>query len=389
MPELSDLLLSEAERLRPDRIPAFDDILRLRRRHRTVGVVAALATVAVVGAVTLAVPALLSSHNAELKEVPGSQVQGAAPHVLQVDCTPTGPVLPNGPRVSAQPDGVHYTFRNATGASMHIGIALGGETLDAHATKDLSTTRVAPGESSTVACADDIETLKAHRVAVVVEDPSHVYVPVPKCTGTTTIRDFIAPMQGDPVELTLGESYPQAHVVGYPAGSPRQIFTGSVLIAWEGGGTSWSPSQVTDCTGTSPHVVASGIKAPPPTELMRTDEFGLVKALRRTGDGLEVDVDRVDMLGGAEAAAAAAAAGTDVSNDYFLRNDNQTLRTYKISPAAVVWGNITMLQKEPGAQRTTLARWLDFVGSPAAKDTLFHFEISDGLIVGIEEQYRP
>ena len=388
MPELSELLSSEAERLRPDRIPAFDDILRLRRRHRTVGVVSALASVAAIGTAALVVPALLSGGNTELQQVPGSPTQGVAPDALQVDCTSTGPVLPNGPRVTAQRDGVHYAFRNATAASMHIGIALGGQTLDPNATRDLATTRVAPGEASTVSCSADIETLKSHQLPVVVEDPSHVYVPVPKCTGTTTIRDFISPMQGDPLELTLRD-YPRADVVGYPQGSPRQIFTGAVLIDWEGGGTSWTPSQVTDCTSASPHVVASGIKAPPPTELTHTDEFGVVKAVRRTGDGLEVDVDRVDMLGGAEAAAAAAAAGTVVSNDYFLRNDNQTVRTYNVSSAAVVWGNIAMLHKEPGAQQTTLARWQDFVGTSAAMDTLFHFEISDGLVVGIEEQYRP
>jgi hypothetical protein len=175
-----------------------------------------------------------------------------------------------------------------------------------------------------------------------------------------------------------------ATALGMPVGTVKSRLTGvvSLLVAV-------AVVSAAAPTGATPHVVASGIKAPPPTELTHTDEFGLVKAVRRTDAGLEVDVDRVDMLGGAEAVAAAAAAGTDVSNDYFLRNDNQALRTYKISPTAVVWGNIAMLHKEPGAQRTTLARWQDFVDTPAGKETLFHFEISDGLVVGIEEQYRP
>jgi hypothetical protein len=215
-----------------------------------------------------------------------------------------------------------------------------------------------------------------------------VFVPVPECHGTTAHIDYVAPMKGEPVALTL-RTHDRADVVGYPQGSPRLVFTGDQLIGWEGAKDSWTPSQVTQCGTAAPHTVAGGIKAPPPTQLTHTDEFGVVKAVRTRGDALEVDIDRVDMLGGAEAEAAAAAAGTEVSNDYFLRNDNPLVRTYRVSPTAVVWGNIAMLHQGSDARRTTLARWQEYVGTASAELTLFHFEISDGVVVGIEEQYRP
>jgi hypothetical protein len=389
MPDLRDLLSAEAERLRPDRIPPFPVILDRRRAHRrTTLLVSAVGLAAAVATGAAVLPGLMSDDERGLQQ--GGQVGAGepAPDVLLVECGPAGPVLPNGARVSAQVDGVHYAFRNTTDAPLHFAVALGGDTLAAQSTRDITTSRVAPGEPSTVSCSDDVESLKAHQQPVLVEDPDHVYVAMPTCSGTTTIRDFGTPTHGDPVELTLRD-HPRAEVVGYPQGSPRQVFTGALLIGWEGGGTSWTPSEVTDCTDTVPHVVASGIKAPPPTQLTHTDEFGLVKAVRRTGGALVVDVDRVDMLGGAEAASAAAAAGTDAPNDYFLRNDNPAVRTYTISSTTVVWGNIAMLHKEPGAQRTTLARWQDFVATSEATSTLFHFQIDDGQVVGIEEQYRP
>ena len=135
--------------------------------------------------------------------------------------------------------------------------------------------------------------------------------------------------------------------------------------------------------------VAPGIKAPPSTRLTGTDEFGRLVAVRGTADGLEVDVDRVDMLGGAEAEAAAAARGQDVSNDYFLVNDNPRLRTYRVSPEAVVWGSI-MLHRTVEAARVPLHDLLAFVRAAPEDDlTLFHLDVEDGVVVGVEEQYRP
>ena len=385
MPDLRDLLSLEAERLRPERVPPFDDVLgRRRRQQRTVRAVSAIAVTALLSTTAVLGPRLLRREESLQPSVPLQP----APDSLVIDCRDAGPVLPDGARVAAQADGVHYTFRNQTDSTMHGVFALGGDTIAPHGSWSGTTSHATPGAPATVSCSQDIETLKVHELPVVIADPQHVFVPVPECNGPTAIRDFVKAMTGDPVGLTL-QSHARADAVGYPAGSPRLVYTGDELIAWEQQGNSWVPSQVTQCGTAAPHVVGAGIKAPPPTQLTHTDEFGLVTSVRARGDVIEVDVDRVDMLSGAEAAAAAAAAGADVSNDYFLRNDNPAVRTYRVSPIAVVWGNSAMLHKEPGAQLTTLARWEQFVATPAAKDTLFHFEINDGAVTGIEEQYRP
>jgi hypothetical protein len=327
----------------------------------------------------------LSHDDALQPSVPSTAPEGTATDLLVIDCEGAGPTLPNGDRVVAQADGVHYTFRNQTDFTMHTSFALGGDAVAPHSTVSGTTSRATPGALWWISCSDDIETLREHARSVFIDDPNDFFVHVPECNGPTSITDFGQPLKGDPVELTL-RSHAEADVVGYPQGRPRLIYAGDQLISWEGVGDGWVPSQTTRCdTG----VVGQGIKAPPPTQLTRTDEFGVVKAVRSHGAVIEVDVDRVDMLGGAEAKAAAAAAGTDVSNDYFLRNDSPALRTYQVSPNVIVWGNIAMLHQEPGAHRTTLTRWEQFVATPAAMDTLFHFETTHGVVTGIEEQYRP
>lgn len=142
-------------------------------------------------------------------------------------------------------------------------------------------------------------------------------------------------------------------------------------------------------SGSRTWTAAAGVAAPPPVHLPRTSEFGLVRALTTTGAGLRVSVDRVDMLVGDRARAEAARRGEDPLVDDFLVDDRPELRTYPISPVAVVWGSIG-LTGEPTPSRVPLSDWLRFCRTPAAAHTLFHFETTQvGVVVGIEEQYRP
>ncbi len=135
-------------------------------------------------------------------------------------------------------------------------------------------------------------------------------------------------------------------------------------------------------------VVAPGLKAPQPSRLTRTDEFGIVASIERTGTAVFVEVNRVDMLGGAEGEAAARARGQEVSNDYFLVDENPLLRRYRVDPSALVWGSIGLARTvEP--TRVPVEQWLDYLDTPAARTTLFHLQIKDGAVVGVEEQYRP
>jgi hypothetical protein len=125
-------------------------------------------------------------------------------------------------------------------------------------------------------------------------------------------------------------------------------------------------------------------------KLARTDEFGVVRAFQSGAGRLEVDVDRVDMLTGRAAAAAATARGQDPQTDYFLVNDNPRVRTYAVSPQARVWGSIGMLpNEEPWPKPTTVTALAAFVQTARASSTLFHFETQAGQVVGIEEQYLP
>ena len=139
---------------------------------------------------------------------------------------------------------------------------------------------------------------------------------------------------------------------------------------------------------TDPSAADGEVKAPRPGKIAQTDEFGEVTAVRDVDGTLQVDVDRVDMLGGAEAQAAAAAAGDEINNDYYVVNDNPRVRTYRLSAEVVVWGDIGF--GHPGnPQRVTADEWRRFVATQQGRQTLFHFDLEDGAVVGIEEQYRP
>ena len=132
---------------------------------------------------------------------------------------------------------------------------------------------------------------------------------------------------------------------------------------------------------------SGSVVAPPAAHIAETDDFGLVRVVRRSPT-VVVEVDRVDMLGGQAAERAAAADGTEVSNDYYLVNDNAQRRAYEVSDDAQVWGSIRMEQDVDGA-RVPISDWLAFVDRSDSAGTLFHLDLEGGVVVGVEEQYRP
>lgn len=184
-----------------------------------------------------------------------------APAVLVVDCTAEGISLPQGDRVAARPDGVHYLFRNQTTADVGIAYDLGGDQLPGQQAKVVASSRVAPGQATTVSCGSNSAALRINARKIAVEDPDGVSVTVPACNGPTVHRDYVAPFPGEPIPLTRKE-HARAEPVGYPAGTPRLVYTGDSLISWEGGGHAWTPSTTTQCSTTG-----VGLADPPPNAL--------------------------------------------------------------------------------------------------------------------------
>ncbi|MCU1589632.1 MAG: hypothetical protein JWP11_888 [Frankiales bacterium] len=121
--------------------------------------------------------------------------------------------------------------------------------------------------------------------------------------------------------------------------------------------------------------------------LAETDEFGLVVRAIRSQGRVSVDVDRVDMLSGDEGEKAAAAAGQDYANDYFLVNNNPRTRRYVLAGAVHIWRVDNAHADTPRA--VTVTQWLTYLHTPTERKPLFHFDVENGLVVGIEEQYRP
>lgn len=215
-------------------------------------------------------------------------------------------------------------------------------------------------------------------------------------TGTYTSSGSTFSLPGnaaawDPTSQTW-EPLPNA---GWTAMYPAAVWTGAQLLVWgrmntvAGAGPKVGPATAHGLAFAAvPPDAPEAIKAPAAMKLDHTDEFGIVPALHRSAGSVTIDVDRVDMISGPEAVAAAKARGKDPLIDYFLVNDNHRLRRYPVSPRAVVWGSIS-LSRTVEPTRSSLAAWYRFLATPAAKDTLFHFEVAGGVVIGVEEQYRP
>lgn len=157
--------------------------------------------------------------------------------------------------------------------------------------------------------------------------------------------------------------------------------------------TSTSPAPATPTPGAADSGASDDderdgvVKAPPTVRLRETDEFGIVVEAERRDGAVRVTVDRVDSLGGEEAERAAAADGRDVSNDHYEVNDNPKTRQYVLATDVEIW------QVKTSRQVTTepmmLDDWLAYVSEDRDYPPLFHFDIEDDRVIGIEEQYFP
>ena len=148
-------------------------------------------------------------------------------------------------------------------------------------------------------------------------------------------------------------------------------------------------------TSAAPSSTASGtdderdgvVKAGPTVRLRETDEFGLVVEAVQRKDGVHVTVDRVDSLTGAEGARAAAERGMDYSNDHFEVNDNPLTREYALDSSVEIW--LANPSDVGSPKPMTVVEWLGYVNVARDYPPMFHFDVEDGFVVAIEEQYFP
>lgn len=81
---------------------------------------------------------------------------------------------------------------------------------------------------------------------------------------------------------------------------------------------------------------------------------GFVKRAWQEGGQRRIEIDYADFLTGDEAERAAAEAGDEVNNDYYIRNVNTKLRTFSVSPGAT----FELPQGDPEAP--VMGGWEDF-----------------------------
>lgn len=132
---------------------------------------------------------------------------------------------------------------------------------------------------------------------------------------------------------------------------------------------------------------SNGIRAAPTVKLAETDEFGLVVRVMEGPGSVAIDVDRVDMLSGEEGERAAAADGADYSNDYYLVNKSPRTRHYVLGPGPELWQVDVAHADQP--KLLTLSEWVAYLKTALGRAALFHLDVEQGVVVAIEEQYRP
>lgn len=116
----------------------------------------------------------------------------------------------------------------------------------------------------------------------------------------------------------------------------------------------------------------SEVTAPPPTRIAETDEFGRISDIMR--DGTWLRVERYDMR--------------KVRGGYDVLFRPEFWTPYTVDPDVVIWGSVH-LQGKRDLARVDLASLVKFVDSDlSSREALFHLDVKNGRVIGIEEQYR-
>ena len=146
-----------------------------------------------------------------------------------------------------------------------------------------------------------------------------------------------------------------------------------------------------DSTPTDAETSTAGSDAPAPHE--RVPAF-VVSA--RIEDGATIlSVDYIQFLTGEEAAAAAAERGDESPppNDYYIVNDNPTVREFPIAPNL----SVRVVAKadgttDPAGYTMSVKDWAAAVNGPAGsafKSGIYYITLADGTVTMIEQLYLP
>ena len=126
-----------------------------------------------------------------------------------------------------------------------------------------------------------------------------------------------------------------------------------------------------------------------PTDLADGKHFAYLKAFSVDHQTLTVDV--VQFLTGAAAEKAAQEDGQEAF-DYYVRNQNERLRTLSVTKGLLIKVN-TLTASESGSSSKDVtspqSRLASFMASGKAQTRLFWFRLDHGMVVELREQYLP
>jgi hypothetical protein len=187
-----------------------------------------------------------------------------------------------------------------------------------------------------------------------------------------------------------GTSTTQSEASSSAAASGTAAATSSAGSSTGSGPT--SPAESGPAT-TKPAVKpAPGQPAVPPLSEDRGKKFAYVKRVWKSGGRVYVELDYAEMLTGKAAADAAKAAGKESPppNDYFIRNQNTKVRTFRLGQGAAVRylvGGESAPHVAAGAN-AFLLKWVQGAGD-TIRDRPYWVWIDGDSVIRMEQVYLP
>lgn len=118
-------------------------------------------------------------------------------------------------------------------------------------------------------------------------------------------------------------------------------------------------------------------------------DFGYLHTLVTAGGVTQLTFDRAILLTGAAAASYAKAHKTDIADGYIIQNDNPLIRTWTVSPTAVVTGSIQLSGQVAATPSTVVAlqAWIAAHGKNYLPVDLYYDKAD--AVTKISEVYFP